>query len=121
MAQTPEAKVKAKLRDALKREGWQYNTTTSRGYGASGQADYTVNAGGRYIPIETKVNKPVPSDLQDASLRRHAQAGALGLVLARTGLRVYPPDTLDPYDISADDLEQAIETAVRLIKRHITR
>lgn len=121
MGMTPEGKVKAELRKVLSAKNWTYNTTTSRGLGASGQADYTVNAGGRYVPIETKVDKPAPTKLQDRSLRRHAQAGALGLVLARTGLRVYPPDSQEPFDVPAEDLKSALRLMTRIIERHITR
>lgn len=111
MGMTPEGRVKKHLIDkVLDPNNWPYNTVTTRGRGRSGHPDFTVNAAGIYVLIETKVDKPEPTALQHNELVRHAQAGALGFVLARTGLRIYRPTTPGCYEdrtVAADDLTQA--------------
>lgn len=113
MGLTPEGRVKKALRDkALDPNKWPYNTVTTRGHGRSGHPDFTINADGIYVLVETKVDKPEPTALQHNELVRHAQAGALGFVLARTGLRMYRPTTVGCYEektIAADNLDQAIK------------
>lgn len=120
MGLTPEGKVKKHLRDkVLDPNNWPYNTVTTRGHGRSGHPDFTVNAGGIYILIETKVDKPEPTSLQHNELVRHAQAGALGFVLARTGLRMYRPTTPGCYEdktVAATDLTQAANMLEAMIK-----
>lgn len=113
--------MKAALMKVLNRRNWTYNTTTSRGRGRSGQADYTVNVAGKYVPIETKVDNPEPTALQHNELVRHAQAGALGVVLARTGLRIYPPymEGRDLYlSVDTEDLETALRRLEHILDHH---
>lgn len=120
---TPEAKVKAALRKkVLDPNKWPYNTVTTRGHGRSGHPDFTVNASGIYILIETKVDKPEGTALQHNELVRHAQAGALGFVLARTGLRMYRPVLPGKHEestIAATDLNQALKMIENLMKAWI--
>lgn len=119
MALTPEGRVKKALSDRLKAEGWPYNTVTTHGRGRSGHPDFTVNAAGHYVLVETKIDKPVPTALQDNELARHAKAGALGFVLARTGLRVYTPAMpTGSLILSAEDLTEALNMMIALIKNH---
>lgn len=92
----------------LDAKGWPYNTVTTRGRGRSGHPDFTINARGIYVLCETKVDKPVPTALQHNELARHAQAGALGFVLARTGLRMYRPGQEGFTTTPASDLDHAI-------------
>ena len=55
MAQTPEGKVTAKIKDVLKREGIQFSMPSQTGYGIVGILDFICcRPGGRYLAIEAK-------------------------------------------------------------------
>jgi hypothetical protein len=54
MAQTPEAAVKKEIRRVLEVEGVLQRAPTTRGYGKSGQLDFTCCAYGYYVGIEAK-------------------------------------------------------------------
>lgn len=120
MAMTPEGKVKAALVRRLNAEGWPYNTVTTHGRGRSGHPDFTVNARGRYVLVETKVDKPTPTPLQHNELARHAHAGALGFVLARAGVRIYAPVLGNQHiEVETKSLEEGIDLIATTVKQHL--
>ena len=86
---TPEGKVKDALKKRLKTLDWGWNMKTTRGFGASGHADFTINAHGLYVEVETKANGCTPTALQHQRLKTTASRFGLGYVLGSNALRGY--------------------------------
>jgi pantoate kinase len=81
MAQTPEAKVKAKIKAILKEEGVYYAMPIGTGYGNSGVPDFLCCVSGRFVAIEAKANKGQTTALQEKNLRDIEAAGGVTLVI----------------------------------------
>ena len=83
---TPEAKVKAKVREVLKALGAYYTMPVTGGYGSSGAPDFLVCLGGRFIGIECKAGKGKTTALQDKNLEDIRKAGGVALVINEANL-----------------------------------
>ena len=81
MAQTPEAKVKAKIVDILKDEDVYYFFPATHGYGRSGVPDIVVCYRGKFIGIECKAGKGQPTALQLKNLAQIREQGGIALVV----------------------------------------
>ena len=81
MAQTPEAKVKAKIKAILKEEGVYYVMPIGTGYGNSGVPDFLCCVSGRFLAIEAKAGKGQTTALQEKNLREIQDAGGVTLVI----------------------------------------
>ena len=81
MAQTPEAKVKAKIKAILKSYGAYYAMPMGTGYGNSGVPDFLVCLGGEFLAIEAKAGKGTTTALQEKNLREIEEAGGRTLVI----------------------------------------
>ena len=81
MAQTPEAKVKAKIKAILKEEGVYYAMPIGTGYGNSGVPDFLCCVNGRFVAIEAKAGKGQTTALQEKNLRDIEAAGGVTLVI----------------------------------------
>lgn len=81
MAQTPEAKVKAKIKAVLKEEGVYYAMPIGTGYGNSGVPDFLCCVSGRFVAIEAKAGKGRTTALQEKNLRDIETAGGITLVV----------------------------------------
>jgi pantoate kinase len=81
MAQTPEAKVKAKIKAILKEEGVYYAMPIGTGYGNSGVPDFLCCVSGRFLAIEAKAGKGQTTALQEKNLREIQDAGGVTLVI----------------------------------------
>lgn len=81
MAQTPEAKVKAKIKKILKDHGAYYAMPMGTGYGNSGVPDFLVCLGGEFLAIEAKAGKGIPTALQEKNLRDIKAAGGRAMVV----------------------------------------
>lgn len=95
MAQTPEAKVKAKIKALLKTYGSYYAQPIMRGMAHNGTPDILACSGGHFIGIEAKADgskKPTP--LQYLRLREIQSAGGIALVIHKDNLDVLE-STLD--------------------------
>ena len=68
MAQTPEAKVKAKVVAQLKALGVYYFYPVTGGYGSSGVPDIVGCYRGRFIAIECKAGNNTPTPLQQKNI-----------------------------------------------------
>jgi pantoate kinase len=66
---TPEAKVKAKIKDVLKEEGIYYAMPIGTGWGNSGVPDFLCCVNGRFLGIEAKANGNKPTALQKKNLK----------------------------------------------------
>lgn len=68
MAQTPEAKVKAKVVTQLKALGAYYFYPVTGGYGGSGVPDIVGCFRGRFFAIECKAGNNKPTPLQQKNI-----------------------------------------------------
>ena len=81
MAQTPESKVKAKVKAVLDRHGAYYFLPASNGFGHAGIPDIIVCHHGYFFAIECKAGKKQPTALQDRELKRIREHGGIALVI----------------------------------------
>jgi hypothetical protein len=86
MAQTPEAKVKAKIKALLKKYGVYYAMPIGTGYGNAGVPDFLCCAGGRFLAIEAKANGGKPTALQLKNINEINSCGGTAIVVDETGL-----------------------------------
>jgi len=92
VAQTPEAKVKAKIKLILKEYGVYYAMPIGTGYGTSGVPDFLCCVAGRFVAVEAKAGKGTTTALQVKNLREIEAAGGITFVINETNL-----DTLRGY------------------------
>lgn len=69
MASTPEAKVKERIKKILKEHGVYYAMPMGTGYGNSGVPDFLCCIKGRFLAIEAKAGKGIPTALQEKNIR----------------------------------------------------
>lgn len=81
MAQTPEAKVKKKVRKLLDELGAYSFPPQTGGYGASGVPDIVGCYRGVFFGIECKAGKNKPTALQEKHLREIVEAGGFACVV----------------------------------------
>ena len=81
MAQTPEKKVKEKIKQILKARGAVYCMPMGTGYGSAGVSDFIVCDGGHFIAIEAKAGKGTTTALQDKWLNEVSEAGGISLII----------------------------------------
>lgn len=81
MAMTPEAKVKKKVADALKKLGAYYFYPVTGGYGKSGVPDIVGCYEGRFFGIECKAGKGKTTALQEMNLKQITAAGGISAVV----------------------------------------
>lgn len=90
MAQTPEAKVKARIRAILDAEGIYYAMPIGTGYGKSGVPDFLCCVGGKFLAIEAKAGGGKTTALQDRELKRIKTAGGFAFVVDEESLANLP-------------------------------
>ena len=88
MSQTPEAKVKAKIKAILKAHNVYYAMPIGTGYGNSGVPDFLCCVNGEFLAIEAKAGKGVPTALQLKNLREIEDAGGRTLVINEESLKL---------------------------------
>jgi len=86
MASTPEAKVKEKIKKILKEHGVYYAMPMGTGYGNSGVPDFLCCVNGKFLAIEAKAGKGIPTALQEKNLRDIKVAGGIALVINETNI-----------------------------------
>ena len=87
MAQTPESKVKAKVKIALTAMEYYYFMPPANGFGRAGIPDIVgCRTDGRFFGIECKAGKGKTTALQDRELVRIQQAGGIALVINEDNL-----------------------------------
>ena len=86
MSQTPEAKVKAKIKAILKAHNVYYAMPIGTGYGNSGIPDFLCCVKGRFLAIEAKAGTGVTTALQDKNLQLIREAGGVTAVIRETNL-----------------------------------
>jgi pantoate kinase len=78
---TPEAKVKAKIKEVLKMERIYYSMPIGTGFGNSGVPDFLCCVNGRFLGIEAKANGNKPTELQKKNLTDIQLSGGLAVVI----------------------------------------
>ena len=78
---TPEAKVKKKVVDTLKRLGAYYFQPVTGGFGRSGVPDLVACYKGKFIGIECKSGDKKPTALQQKNLDDISAQGGVSLVI----------------------------------------
>jgi pantoate kinase len=81
MAQTPEAKVKEKIKKILKEHNVYFAMPMGTGYGNSGVPDFLCCVNGRFLAIEAKAGKGIPTALQEKNMRDIKAAGGMAVVI----------------------------------------
>ena len=78
---TPEAKVKKKVVDVIKKNGAYYFFPATGGYGRSGVPDVVCCYRGMFVAIECKAGNNKPTALQEAEMYKIGQAQVFVLVV----------------------------------------
>lgn len=81
MAATPEAKVKAKIKDLLKANNVYYAMPIGTGYGNSGVPDFLCCINGQFLAIEAKAGNNKPTALQTQNLLKIKASGGIAMVV----------------------------------------
>ena len=81
MAATPEAKVKAKIKDLLKVHNVYYAMPMGTGYGSSGVPDFLCCINGQFLAIEAKAGNNKPTALQEKNIANIRASGGIALVV----------------------------------------
>lgn len=85
---TPEAKVKKKVVDVIKKHKAYYFYPVTGGFGRSGIPDIIVCHRGRFVGIECKAGSNKPTPLQLAELDKILKADGHALVINETTIEV---------------------------------
>lgn len=87
MADTPEAKVKKKIRAMLVEHGALFFSPVTGGYGVSGVSDIIALYNGTFIAIEAKADATKkPTELQKKFLGQVRANGGIALVIHKDNL-----------------------------------
>ena len=86
MSQTPEAKVKAKIKAILKEHNTYFAMPIGTGLGNSGVPDFLVCVNGYFVAIEAKAGKAEPTALQYKNLSDINKAGGYSCVIRENNL-----------------------------------
>lgn len=90
MAQTPESRVKARVKRILEKYPHAYRTMpVTGGFGNSGVPDFIVCINGKFVGIECKANGNKPTALQLKNLNAIVEAGGYGFVVDDTSIGVF--------------------------------
>jgi len=81
MAMTPEARVKKKVTDQLKKLGAYYFYAFTGGYGKSGVPDIIGCYKGKFFAIECKAGSNKTTALQDANISQIRESGGAAIVV----------------------------------------
>ena len=86
MAATPEKKVKDKVVKMLKAHGIYYFYASTHGFGRSGIPDLVCCVRGKFLGIECKAGKNVPTALQEKEMTDIRLAGGMTIVVNEDNL-----------------------------------
>lgn len=88
MAETPEGRVKRKIKELLKLHKAYFTMPVMTGMATNGTADFAVCHRGRYAAVEAKAGKGVPSELQWVRLQEVMASGGSAMVINENNLSV---------------------------------
>ena len=87
MASTPESRIKDMVKQLFILHDVYSVMPVSNGMGKHGVPDFMACAYGRFVGIETKAGKKLPTDLQMSNLRQIDKAGGIALVINEHNLQ----------------------------------
>lgn len=102
MAATPEVKVKKQVKAVLEQLGAYYFFPVANGYTRAGIPDIIVCYRGRFIGIEVKAGKNVPTALQERELSLIRKSGGAAYVINEKNISLLAT-TLQSVGTAADD------------------
>jgi pantoate kinase len=89
MAQTPEGKVKDKIKKILKSHNIYFAMPMGTGYGNAGVPDFLCCFGGRFLAIEAKAAGGKVTALQQKNLSEVERSGGMAWVVDEANLHVF--------------------------------
>ena len=95
MAQTPENRVKAKVKKILDGLGAYHFPAATHGYGRSGVPDFVGCYKGKFFAIECKANGNKPTALQEREITKIREAWGVALVIDETNVETLTTQLLE--------------------------
>ena len=95
MAQTPEGRVKAKVKKILDALGAYHFPAATHGYGRSGVPDFVGCYKGKFFAIECKANGNKPTALQEREITKIREAWGVALVIDETNVETLTTQLLE--------------------------
>ena len=89
MAQTPEGKVKDRLKKFFKEQDIYYAMPMGTGYGNSGVPDFLCCMNGRFLAVEAKANGGTATALQIRHLRDIELCGGVSWVVDEENIDLF--------------------------------
>jgi hypothetical protein len=89
MAQTPEGKVKDKIKKILKAHNIYFAMPMGTGYGNAGVPDFLCCMKGKFVAIEAKANGGETTALQKKNLKEIEECGGQAWVINEANLHVF--------------------------------
>jgi len=86
MAQTPEAKVKARIKAILEHYDVYYAMPIGSGFGNAGVPDFLCSVNGKFMAIEAKAGDNQPTALQQKHIRKIKNTGGFALVITERNM-----------------------------------
>lgn len=102
MANTPESKVKDKIKVLLKKYGAYYTLNVKNGYANNGDPDFDVCHQGFFAGVEAKAGDNKPTALQIVRLKAIRAAGGAAFVVNESNLAVLEVWLADPRGVYAE-------------------
>lgn len=89
MAQTPEGKVKDKIKKILKAHNIYYAMPMGTGYGNSGVPDFLCCIKGRFMAIEAKAGGGQPTALQRKNMSEIEASGGFAWIVNELNVEMF--------------------------------
>jgi len=89
MAQTPEGKVKDKIKKILKTHNIYFAMPMGTGFGNAGVPDFLCCFNGKFVAIEAKANGGETTALQKKNLREIETCGGMAWVVNAANIYVF--------------------------------
>lgn len=87
--ETPESKVKAKVKNLLKKYNVYYVMPVTGGYGNSGAPDFLICMRGKFVGVECKAGTNRMTKLQEVNSERILDSGGLFFLVNEKTLQTF--------------------------------
>ena len=95
---TNEAGVKKVVKEIFKKYGIYYFMPATHGYGKSGVPDFVACINGRFLAIETKYKKNIPTILQQRELQLIKSSGGVTMVVNEETIEAFRQLIMNVYE-----------------------